>query len=159
MKKTSKIILLITIILVIICAIVYVITIKLKQNDEKISKLESKISNAQENNENNNSINNTKIENISNNGIENAKENSNKIEDFSMNDLKIDGITFGSSKDQVIQKYGSDCTSKSYAEGATGETITELTYEKLGLLINLRTNEEGCSVDSIFILKNTLFII
>ncbi len=171
MKKSSRIIL--SVVIVLLLAIIgaggYLLIFKLNKTNNKINELENKISASQVNevrnateqlstatkNETNNTSNNT-VENSTITTTDTSKNNNNTgTENFNMSDLKVDGITFGSAGEEVLSTFGSDCTSKSYEEGASGNTITELNYEKLGLLVNLRTIQEDGVVDSIYILNNS----
>lgn len=70
---------------------------------------------------------------------------SDDVEDFSSNDLKLRGITFGSSLKNVVNEFGIEYGTKDYEEGASGNSISEIMYDD-GLVIAVINDGEDGSV-------------
>ena len=100
----------------------------------------------------NNIARNTVIQNNTNSNVNKTQENTNKtVAAFNKSDLNVKGITFGSSKEEVIKFFGTEFDAKEYEEGASGDTITEMKYGDEQLKIIRRASDEYVKIDSITI--------
>lgn len=159
MKKSVKILIIVLILIIVGLATFIVVDKVINKNNSEVSKNEIVIANEESGNteenknteenavenevEINNVVNNTNT--TSNNTTKNNTTNestTNAVEDFNEKDLEIMGIKLYEGGQGVSHVLGElKSTNRYYTEEATGNNIAELSYDSIGLIATVASNE------------------
>ena len=123
------------------------------QGMNEIAKKEDVVTNQEKEQAKDESKNESKNESQNENKTTNIQKKD-SVTAFGSNDLKLSGITFGSGAEEVVNVFGANFESNQYEEGATGNFISELSYDN-GLVVAVITSGEDGIVYWFKITKGT----
>lgn len=135
MKKSSKIVL--GLIIVLLISIIGVgVYFVLKFNNDTNKKIDDLAIKLEQNTKIVENINNVKVE-TNNNAINSSSKNESKsIEQFSKKDLYVSSFYLGGSSKDIETNYANEkFTKKAYTEGTSGKNIMDRDYTNLGLKV------------------------